>query len=372
MKIKERESNFELMRVISMFMIVFWHVLVHGKVLAHTTGVTNLLCYLLMCIFLVHVNSFILACGYFQSEHQFSLKKFLNLFCLQWFYRVVLVTILSLFNLIPISKVEFINELLPLDVADYWFINCYLALYLLSPYLNKLIASLSNKEYKKMLLLCFGLFSIIPYITNGRTISNNGSTIIQFCFLYLIGAYLKKYPIKDNYYFKRFTQEKRQLIFLFGFIGCFTLNFIMMLFAGQLDTYSNSFIKVIASYIRDSQFNYSTPLVIIQSVCYFLYFETLKIKNKKINMLASVTLGVYLIHDNTYIRNIIYKIIRIDSGMMLSSSSLIYVLVCALLIFIVCSLIELIRHSITAFICNKKFVINKKNKFYDYIERLHS
>ena len=39
MKVKERESNFELMRVISMFMIVFWHVLVHGNVLAHTTGV---------------------------------------------------------------------------------------------------------------------------------------------------------------------------------------------------------------------------------------------------------------------------------------------------------------------------------------------
>ena len=370
MKLKERESNFELMRVISMFMIVFWHVLVHGKVLQHTTGVTNLLCYLLMCIFLVHVNSFILACGYFQSEHQFSLKKFLNLFCLQWFYRVVIIIILSLFNLISISRVDFINELLPLDVADYWFINCYLTLYLLSPYLNKLISSLTNKEHKKLLLLSFVLFSIVPYITSARTIDNSGYTIIQFCFLYLIGAYLKKYPIKENYYFKRFTREKRQLIFLTLFIVCFTLNFIIMLFANQLDTYSNELVKEIASCIRNSQFNYSTPLVIIQSISYFLYFETLKIKSKKINILASVTLGVYLIHDNTYIRNIIYKAIKINSNKMLTSSSLIYILICTLLIFIVCSLIELIRHNITKFICNKKNIIAKKNKFYDYLGRL--
>ena len=371
MRVKDRESNFELMRIISMLMIVFWHILVHGKVLEHTSGVTNLFCYFLMCIFLVHVNSFVLTCGYFQSEHPFSLKKFLNLFCLQWFYRVVLIIILSTFKLISISKVDFINELLPLDVANYWFINCYLALYLLSPYLNKLISTLSHKEYKKMLLVCFILFSIVPYITNGRTISNDGYTILHFCFLYLIGAYLKKYSIKDNYYFKRFTREKRQLLFLFGFCCCFILHFIMIQFSDQLDMYSNNFIKLMALYIRNSQFNYSTPLVIIQSICYFLYFETFKIKNKKINLLASIIIGVYLISDNTYVRNVIYKLIKIDSGKMISSSSLMHVVVCAFLIFVVCLLIEFVRHSITAFICNKKIVIDKKNKFYDYIERLH-
>ena len=143
-----------------------------------------------------------------------------------------------------------------------------------------------------------------------------------------------------------------------------------MLFANQLDTYSNELVKEIASCIRNSQFNYSTPLVIIQSISYFLYFETLRIKNKKINILASVTLGVYLIHDNTYIRNIIYKAIKINSNKMLTSSSLIYILICTLLIFIVCSLIELIRHNITKFICNKKNIIAKKNRFYDYLGRL--
>ena len=83
MEKKTRESNFELMRIISMFMIVLWHVIIHGRLLGSSTGLTNLIYNLLLCVFIVHVNSFILASGYFQSNNNFSLKKFLKLFGLQ-------------------------------------------------------------------------------------------------------------------------------------------------------------------------------------------------------------------------------------------------------------------------------------------------
>jgi len=35
---KERKSNFELMRIISMFLIVLWHVIVHSGILSCCSG----------------------------------------------------------------------------------------------------------------------------------------------------------------------------------------------------------------------------------------------------------------------------------------------------------------------------------------------
>lgn len=40
---KVRQSNFELMRILSMIFIIISHILVHGKVLDNTTGVLHLL-----------------------------------------------------------------------------------------------------------------------------------------------------------------------------------------------------------------------------------------------------------------------------------------------------------------------------------------
>ena len=69
---KVRQSNFELMRILSMVFIIISHILIHGKVLDNTAGVLHLFFTLLMSFALVHVNSFVLissmvlsSCNYF-------------------------------------------------------------------------------------------------------------------------------------------------------------------------------------------------------------------------------------------------------------------------------------------------------------------
>lgn len=365
-----RESNFELMRVISMFMIVLWHIIIHGKLIYMTEGATNLAYNLLLCILVVHVNSFVLATGYFQSKSTFSLKKFLRLFFLIWFYRIIIVVLLTSLNLVTVPSSEFIREFFPIGSENYWFINCYLAIYLLSPFLNKLINSLNQSEYRRLLLVSFLLFSIVSFVTNNVTINNNGSNIIHFCFMYLLGAYFRKYKIKDNYHFKNYSREKRQIIFISGFIICALSNFVIIIFAKQLSSYTNPIVKLISSYIVSSQYNYSTPIDVIQSICYFLFFETLTIKSNFINKISSIVLGVYLIHDNGYVCRILYQFLGIDTGNIQNSTSLIYMLLCGILIFICSLMIEFIRNKISVFINNRKIVKNKKQKFYNYISNI--
>lgn len=355
---QERKSNFELMRIISMFMIIFWHIIIHGNLIYTSEGITNLVYTILLAIFIVHVNSFILASGYFQYNKKFSLKKFLKLFGLQWFYKVAIVIFLSTLGIVKFSNYSLFKELLPIGTENYWFINCYLTLYLISPFLNKLINSLSKKEYQKLLFIYFILFSILPFITNNITISNNGYTIVQFSFLYLIGAYINKYPTK---HINHLSRRKKQLIFLTFFLSCALLNFITIILAKSISIYNNPILKEISSTILSQQFNYSPPLVIIQTIFYFLFFETLNIRSKMINKIAAVILGVYLIHDNTNIRYTIYKYLNIDNGQPPGLESVLYALIYSLLILIVCLLIEIIRSKITILINNKNFN-KRKNK----------
>lgn len=366
----ERKSNFELMRIVSMFMIVLWHIIIHGNLLSTTYGTSRLFYIFLLALFIVHVNSFILLTGYFQSTSKFSLKKFLKLFLLTWFYRVIIVTVLTAFNVIDIDSKTLIINILPIGSSEYWFINIYLVIYALSPFFNKLIKTLQQDEYRKLLIICFFLFSIIPFISNNATINNDGYSIIQFCYMYFLGAYFKKYPIEKNYHFKIYSKEKRQLIFIFIVLSCVGLNFISYIFSDSLQNYSNPAINLLSTYIYNNFLSYSNPIVIIQSLFYFLYFQTITLKSKFINKISSIILGVYLIHDNSFIRNILYKSLNIANVQNRGIKSIIYAFICGILIFTICITIEYIRSILTNFLENTKMVKKLKYVFYNYIEKI--
>src|SRR5574344_2672576 len=67
-KSKGRNSNFELLRIVSMLMIVTWHVIVHSKAYDLTSGSTHILIQMFSALLMIHVNSFVLLSGYFQRD----------------------------------------------------------------------------------------------------------------------------------------------------------------------------------------------------------------------------------------------------------------------------------------------------------------
>ena len=154
-KKSERLSNFELMRFISMVLIVMWHLILHSELYSSTSGATKFFLEFLVLLGVVHVNSFVLVTGYFQYDKKISLKKIVNLIKNVWFYKVLFVLIAILFFGKNISKLELFNELLPIDMRDYWFINCYLVLCILSPFINLLIEKMNQKQHRKILIVFF-------------------------------------------------------------------------------------------------------------------------------------------------------------------------------------------------------------------------
>lgn len=345
-----RNSNFELMRIISMFLIVMYHTIYHGKIIQNSaTPFLKIFFLILEMITIIHVNSFVLVSGYYQSESQFKLKKVINLMLLNLFYSLLFIFLFSYFHIFKISEFTIIKGLSFLNINEYWFIKIYIFLFCLSPYLNIIIKNMNKKEYKTLLILLIIFLSVIPTFSGQEILSNNGYTLSQFVMLYLIGGYLKKYPINIK------SKVKTRIATFLIFFGCVTLNFLLILFSFK-NNGQNEFINYICNNINVSYLSYSNPIILLQSLVYFLFFLTLDFQSKLINKISSLVLGVYFIHDNNYVRLWIYKFLKIDNGLIYSRRYILYFIVIVLVIFVLCLIIEYIRKKIT-----KLLIFLKKN-----------
>lgn len=370
MEKKERLSNFELMRIISMLMIVMWHLIFHGNLQSTASGTTRYVIDFLILFGAVHVNSFILLTGYFQCEKKTSLKKILNLILTVWFYKSSIAIIFYYFTNIKITKLELFKELLPIDMRDYWFVNCYIALYIISPYLNILIEKIKQKDFRNLLIVGFILFSIIPIITGNTTISNDGYTIINFIYLYYLGAYLKKFPPEKNYHFKIYSNNKRKTIFFSTtFILCI-ISFLSYYFSKELILSKNSLTEFIGTNYFVNYRSFSNPIIIIQTLTYFLFFKSLNIKSKFINKLAKNSIDVYLLHENYYIFIVIYKILKTTNWYIKYGGikTLILIIIFSIIVYIICYLISIIKDFIFKIISKTEVIKIISNKITKFIE----
>ena len=367
---KIRQSNFELMRIISMFFIVLWHIIIHGHLIENSLNPKfSFIITLLKYIVIVHVNSYVLLTGYFQCKSKFKLSKIWDLSISSLFYKLIIIIIFSYFSLLSLSKIEIFRELLIINYDEYWFIKMYIYLYLLSPFLNKFINDIDKKYYNKLLITLFIILSIIPFFTNNRGFDNTGYTLYSFVFLYFIGAYLRLYNIKESYLFKLLSNNLYRiiLVFLFLFITCF--NYLLGEYSVILQSQSVYMNEFFSNFSQN--FNYSSPIIIIQSIVYFLFFENINFKNKFINKISSLTLGIYLISDNIIIRSFIYDFIGLRNHNIEHFSYIIHVFILSILIFIICLIIEFIRQCIFKFIRNRKKYIMLKDKINNFPKTIY-
>lgn len=157
-----RESNFELLRIISMWLIILYHIIHHGNMInncANETLAKTLR--IILYATLVHVNSFVILTGYFQCKSNFKLKKLINLIFQTLFYIIIIYLIgLKLGLITNLNNIGLINRLSINAIGEYWFITNYLILYIFSDYINKFLYSLTKPQLEKFLIICFIIFSI--------------------------------------------------------------------------------------------------------------------------------------------------------------------------------------------------------------------
>lgn len=370
MEIKERNSNFELMRIISMLFIILYHIIIHGQVVELCTNdFLRTLFKIIEIATLVHVNSFILLTGYFQSTCRFKQSKVWKIINASLFYRIIIVIVLTTMGIITLDKLSIFKNFFPLEIYHNWFIKYYIILYCMSPLLNASINHMNRKTFKRTIIVLFFLFCLFPTLTGCQTFENNGYTLYHFIYLYLIGAYLRKFSVFKSSVLKDKSVCRQRFILTIIIALCIGINFIIYKFALNY-VGNNNFIRELCSSISLFHLYYNNPLVLLQSVCYFLLFSTFNIKSKLINIISSLTIGIYLIHDNTYIRTNIYTWLGINTTPVTSIVFLVRYLLITFIIFISCAIIEYIRQKLFSFIYNLKFSKVIRNRYYYLLEKM--
>ena len=369
---KIRESNFELMRIISMFFIVF-HTLSYSGYLGRATGGMYLLVTFIKSITLVHVNSFILLCGYFQCKQKLKLGKVISLINATWFYKAgILLLFLACGWLItnPPTTTEILRTILPLDYGLYWFIGNYIVLYLISPILNIVINNTTKQQLRNVIIILLVIVSGLSLVTVDSFYNNNyGRSLSTFILLYFVGAYLRNYPIDQSYFMKPFTITAKRTVWFLTMIVCAVIGTMCCCVSQQIIDLGSVSQEI--GHILDYLFSsYSSPFVLLQTLCYFMLFASFTFKNKIINAIAGCTIGVYLIHENKYIRENFYDFIGITNITNIDLKAIAILFAIVIGMFVVCTIIEFIRKNIFKFVYNSKLAIKNREKYQSYFEKL--
>lgn len=317
----ERKSNFELLRIVLIFMVITLHYLnarMGGALSPENIPSSNFnyfISRLIESFSIVAVNCFILITGYFMyKKKEVDKSKILDLVVIYLFYLFLIggLTIIFEPNLFSIEKLE--SSLLFNGGA--WFIIIYSILYFLIPYINIVIEHIDKRKHFILLIILLFFFSFYPTFISNVTVNDSGYGIINFITLYLIGAFVSKYKLNKNSALLYF------IIYVFtSFITFF--NFL-----------DNDYYNTLA---------YNSIFNIIGSIALFLFFSKLNIKSKLINKMSKYVFSIYIIHINPFIKSYIWTDIMNSGDYYTSNFFIVNLVISVTLVFIGSLFIDIFR-----------------------------
>ena len=287
---KERNSVFEFVRLLAMFMIVFEHAMLATSL--HTENVLSAIdniSWFLEAFTICAVNLFFLLTGYFATDNHIDLKRIGKIWGKTIFYSVSIYLIAFACGRDSFSVKKFISYLCPVMFKKYWFMQVYIVLSLLSPYIIRMLNTLTKVEHQWLIGVLVLFFSLHQtFIPVGYTLDQTqGYGIIWATVMLIIGNYFKKY---ENEIFSR----TRASILLLGYsiiaIAVFVSNYFIVKFDIAQGVTS-----------RGNFYAYNSVTIFLESLFLFGFFVKLSYRgwtNKVVNWFAGSALAVYLISSH--------------------------------------------------------------------------
>ena len=284
----KREYSFDILRVISMFMVVVIHV---SNVYSRNYGTISNLSYLFSLIFnticRISVPIFLMISGALLLDKKYNKVKFkkrISKYIMLIAAWDVIYLIWEFFYLGITYNNIYILLIKPLR-AHLWFLYTILVLYLAQPLAKKILEK-ASKNMKITLFIGWIFIAICSYIN-----SFFASIISIFIYLgyFILGKYLYNFiqnTINKNN--KRRFIKKINILGTILIIICFCISIILnYYFSLKYNMFYNAF------------FAYRSPFIMISSILFFiivvLNLSNVK-ENKLIILLSNISLGVYLIH----------------------------------------------------------------------------
>lgn len=347
---KERNYGIDLLRCIAMFMIVVLHVQSYGvwrntQMLTANYFAISMIRSIVWCA----VNCYALISGYVLYNSKPKYSRLLELWFEVIFYTIAIRTIYDIYHGVSIQYIlrHIGYALFPVSQNFYWYISAYFGMYLLIPALNMAIEHLDKVTLKRMavgiiLLMCIAssIFCKDPYMLN------TGVSCLWLCIMYVAGGVLHKYD-----YLNRLSRKKALVIFCVSTI----ITTIAAILCENI--ISRTAVVIVL--------NYTFPFIIINAVCLVAIFVKTEIKpcfKGIIKWFSAATLGVYIIHMHPLIHAASKELTTSWAG---GSTFAVVgkILIYSAVIYVACSLIDMVRIKIFSVLRVKKICNLIEEKF---------
>lgn len=297
---KKRIVSIELLRIISMMMVVMLHYLSKGNFLQPLTGefgTNSYIAWFLEAFCIVAVNVYMLISGYFLVESTFKVSRLAELICQVLFYSILVPLVLVVIGVLPLGELgiyKLAQYVLPIHMEQYWFATAYVLMYLFAPFLA-IGAKAMEKRQLQLLIGLLLVFLSIPksIIPVQLTMDRLGYDALWFMCVFLVAAYIRLYGAG---LFN--STAKGILCYILSAVGIFGWTMLLRMVCLKLG--------VLESFVQNA-YHYNHILNLFAAVALFCGFIKWDIKGEgklacMICKVAPYTFGVYLLHEQVEIR----------------------------------------------------------------------
>lgn len=295
---KVRESNIELLRNISMFMILIIHAnfvslphIQYGEI--NSNILPSVTRFFIESLGIVAVNVFVLISGWFGIKAR--AKSILS-----FIYQILFFLLGGGILFILIGKTTFsINWLLDvfqLSSKD-WFIKSYFVLMIISPVLNSFTKNVDEKLQRYVILSFFLFEALYGWVTGGRRFFVDGYGPLHLMGLYITAQYIHNQlstvstPIIVKKLFNLPKWADISIFLLMATINTFIIT------SGSIYFHN-------VEPFHAACYAYSNPLNIIGALYLLLFFSKIRMSHSKIiNWMGASSFAVYLFHGEGTIRD---------------------------------------------------------------------
>lgn len=336
----KRQANFELLRILAMFMVVCLHYLSKAGLLTKAgepAAGTEILADLVESFCIIAVNVYVLITGYFLSKSKARPGRAVSLFLEILFYSLLIPVILMACGVTPVKE-GFWGKwfyFLPVSMEHYWFMTAYVFLYLLTPFLNAGLEKLSRQGLKKLILALLFFTCFLPSVSPvALTTDHAGYDFGWFIVLYLIGGYLGRYGAS------RFEGRTRAvLLWTVSCLAIFGLTVLLHMISVRTG-------KLL--YYAGEPFHYNFIFTLTGAIGLFLFVRTIKIPEGKaadvIRAAAPYTTGVYLIHAHLDVADRwLPAVSKLLGPVPENAWFLLHMLAAVCIVYVCCSMIDWVR-----------------------------
>ncbi|KNY29686.1 acyltransferase 3 [Pseudobacteroides cellulosolvens ATCC 35603 = DSM 2933] len=339
----KRESGLDLLRTFAIFFVIGVHFFLQSNFYeVPISGGNMTLQVALRSLFMICVPLFLMLTGYLQIEKKPEIKyfkKIIPILAVYLFYSVLSIFMRVYYLNEDKSLLRWVAEILVFNADKYsWYINMYIGLFLITPFLNMIHNNLKNdgKNYKRFLLILVILTGLPVFF---KALSHYRS---YFIYLSLFDYWLSIYPI-TYYFLGAFIREYKPKFNK-------KLSAVLLILIIMFETIINTTFSR-GKLFLDGIGEYGSIIIMIEAVLFFLIFYDIKINNNHISKILGIisilSLDIYMcsyISDKlvyTYFLKNLYK----------SQQQILYYFIFIVMIsFTIAFTVSYLRHKVTRLI----------------------